>query len=80
MYIAESNLKNSAPTTSCANCYWEHYRGTYWEHLGTQNNNKSIFPTPPNINTSPPHCIVSWLIDYMQIQFLQLVVTIFSLN
>jgi len=44
IYIGESDLNNSAPTTSCANCYWEHRRRTYWEHLGTEKNIKSIFP------------------------------------
>jgi hypothetical protein len=55
----------------------EEHIGNTWEH---QKKIKSIFPTPPNINTIPPHCMFSWLVDYMQIEFLQLVVTIFSLN
>jgi hypothetical protein len=47
MYIAESDLNNSAPTTSCGNCYWEHHRRTYWEHLGTQTKYKIyLSPTP----------------------------------
>ncbi len=68
--IAESDLNNSAPTTSCVNCCWDHNIGTHYEHLETQKIQKSIFPPHPNKNTSPSHCMFSSLMDCMQIQFL----------
>ncbi len=43
----KSDLNNSAPTASCANCYWEHHRGTYWEHLRTQKIDKIYLPDTP---------------------------------
>jgi len=27
--VPESDLNNSAPTTSCVKCYWDYHRGTH---------------------------------------------------
>jgi hypothetical protein len=70
LHIAESDLNNSAPTTSRVNCSWEHDRGTHYELLETQKNKKSTFTPHPHKNTNPSHCMFSSLMDCMQIQFL----------
>jgi len=54
----------------------EHIR-SIWEH---KKNKKSILPPHPIKNTSPPHCMFCWLMECMQIQYLELVVTISGLN